>query len=495
MESNYLTTQQFTTLTSSLIIPTHPWVPSSNDFGTRMSSTNQESAKFITFPFDGEVTLPIGGPIILMTPGEINAQEYTGYLTNRTINGLIAQQQNGSTILLEHRFYGFSNPKPDLSTASLKYHTIQQAIDDLVYFANNVHLPMPNGDGLSPANAPWVLIGGSYSGALTSWTMVNKPGVFWAGYSSSGVVEAILDFWQYFEPIRQNMPKNCSADIQAVIQYIDQVFTSGDDQKAEQIKDLFGMSDVTHLDDVAGALRNNLWDWQSLQPTSGPGGLFYKFCDALEVKNGRVAPESGWGVQHALNAWGSYFKGTYLPILCGNRTAEECLGTYNASQAIWTDTSIDNANRTWTWIVCNEVGYLQDSAPFGWPSLVSRLVQPPYDLRPCQLMFPEAFPGPPHVHTRRTNRLYEGWNVQQKRLFFANGIRDPWRESTMSAASAAVKSTPDQPIMLGGGFHTSDLGTANGRADPTIRAVQLSALASMKTWLAEWAPPVQVSST
>lgn len=89
---------------------------------------------------------------------------YTGYLTNRTINGLIAQQEHGSVIIIEHRFYGLSNPYPDLTVASLKYHTIQQAIDDLEYFVKNVVLPMPNGDQLGPDKAPWILTGGSYSG-------------------------------------------------------------------------------------------------------------------------------------------------------------------------------------------------------------------------------------------------------------------------------------------------------------------------------------------
>lgn len=89
---------------------------------------------------------------------------YSGYLANGTINGQIAQQQNGSMIVLEHRFYGLSNPLPDLSVSSLRLHTIQQAIDDLVYFAQNVNLPMPNGNNLAPGKAPWILIGGSYSG-------------------------------------------------------------------------------------------------------------------------------------------------------------------------------------------------------------------------------------------------------------------------------------------------------------------------------------------
>ncbi|OJA14092.1 hypothetical protein AZE42_13948, partial [Rhizopogon vesiculosus] len=76
-----------------------------------------------------------GGPIILMTPGEEDAEDNEGYLTNSTINGRIAQQQKGATILIEHRFFGYSNPYDDLTSQSLVVFTIQQAIDDLVYFA------------------------------------------------------------------------------------------------------------------------------------------------------------------------------------------------------------------------------------------------------------------------------------------------------------------------------------------------------------------------
>ena len=100
------------------------------------------------------------------------SSEYTGYLTNLTINGLIAQQESGATIVLEHRYYGESNPFPNLSVESLRFHTIQQAIDDLVYFADNVDLAMPGGNNVKPSTTPWILIGGSYSGALTAWTMV-----------------------------------------------------------------------------------------------------------------------------------------------------------------------------------------------------------------------------------------------------------------------------------------------------------------------------------
>ena len=97
---------------------------------------------------------------------------FTGFLTNQSLNGQIAQQEGGATIVLEHRYYGLSTPTANLSALNLKYHTIQQAIDDLEYFSKNVRLPMPGGGSVGPDVSPWVLIGGSYSGALTSWTMV-----------------------------------------------------------------------------------------------------------------------------------------------------------------------------------------------------------------------------------------------------------------------------------------------------------------------------------
>jgi len=75
-------------------------------------------------------------------------------------SSILAEQQSGSVIIIEHRFYGLSNPIDNLKSESLKYHTIQQAIDDLEYFTKNVILPQPNGDQLTPDKArtvgpPW----------------------------------------------------------------------------------------------------------------------------------------------------------------------------------------------------------------------------------------------------------------------------------------------------------------------------------------------------
>jgi hypothetical protein len=70
----------------------------------------------------------------------------------------------------------------------------------------------------------------------------------------------------------------------------------------------------------------------------------------------------------------------------------------------------------------------------------------------------------------------------------ADNTGDPWRDVTVSADGQNIQSSPSQPILVGDGFHCSDLGTAAGQVDRTIAHVQKVALSYMKTWLADWRP-------
>ena len=168
-----------------------------------------------------------GSPIVLFTPGEENAVYYTGYLDNDTVNGVLAQEVGAATIVLEHRYWGESSPYTLLSTANMSYLTLENSIQDLVHFANTVKLSFAKGSSTHPLAVPWVLIGGSYSGALTAWTVAKAPGTFWAALATSAVVEAISDFWQYFQPIEQGMPQTCKKDVELVIDHVDDVLMNG----------------------------------------------------------------------------------------------------------------------------------------------------------------------------------------------------------------------------------------------------------------------------
>ncbi|KAI0333427.1 peptidase S28 [Cubamyces sp. BRFM 1775] len=436
-----------------------------------------------------------GGPILLMNVGEQNADGFWTYLTNETITGKLAEKYNGAVAVLEHRFFGESNPYPDLSVKSFSVHTIQQAIDDHEYFVKNVHLPMQGGDQVSgPDKAPWVLFGGSYPGALTSYTMQNKPGLFYAGYASSAVVQAIADYWRYYEPIRQNMASNCSADVQAVVSYMDQVLTSGDTSKIQAFKETFGLEGLTHNDDVASAVSQILGSWQELTLTAGAGSTWFEFCDALEVKDGKAAGPNGWGLEHALTAWGSYYKNTYISPTCGGATDSEdiaaCFNTHDTSYPWWTNTTVNNAVRSWEWLLCTQFGFWQGGAPENHPTIVSRLVDTAYFQRQCMNYFPEAFSSPPVVllDALDVNKLYGGWNTTTERLFFLNGIRDPWREATVAADGATTPGSDLQPHLLGDGYHCSDMLISEGISSPAVLKVQNTVVDYLGKWLAEWKP-------
>ncbi|KAK0441216.1 peptidase S28 [Desarmillaria tabescens] len=423
-----------------------------------------------------------GGPIILMNAGEVDASNYYSYVTDSTINGVVAQKFGGAAIVLEHRFLGQSNPYPNLNVDSLKYMTVAQTIEDHLYFAQNVVLPQDNGDSVGPDKAPWILIGGSYPGGLASRRILDRLCVI--GSCASTAVRLALssiileltyihsDFWQYFEPIRENMPKNCSADVEAVITYIDEVFFGTDTEAQMKIRNLFGFNSTNLA--LAEALRWDLWSWQELQPSTGPWSSFYRFCDALEVKNGVSAPEGGWGVENALSAWAQWLTPTNGTVNATDASRQPPTPAINPKELeARADHPVGNTYRSWLW--------LKDGPPIGQGGIVSRLNTVESDLRLCVVEFPDAFPTIPHPDGDRINALYGGWGVKNKRLFFANG-----KQATVSAVNSTAVSTEDQPIGLSNGFHCTDLVMALAAPDPTVVAVQDLFLEYVEKWLKDF---------
>ncbi|KAG1728261.1 uncharacterized protein EDB91DRAFT_862552 [Suillus paluster] len=281
------------------------------------------------------------------------------------------------------------------------------------------------------------------------------------------------------------MPQNCSSDIEAVITHLDRMYAVNDTAGIQALKETFGLGSLVHVDDFAAAIQINLFAWQNLAPYAGSG--FYGFCDALEVKDGVNAGPQGWGLENAIYSWGKFWTTEWYDFYCNAQDAETCLGTYNTSQSHWTNVAVSNANRSWFWMVCNQLGFYQVGPPEDQPSIVSRILQPIYHERQCVNMFPQAFASPPEPTTAETNKMYAGWDVDIPRLFFANGLRDPWREATVSADGLKKPNTTSMPIYESDAFHCTDMITQSD-IDPSVVVVQKAALMYMKEWLAEWKP-------
>ncbi|KUJ07461.1 putative serine peptidase [Mollisia scopiformis] len=449
-----------------------------------------------------------GSPVVLFTPGEIAVVGYKSYATTNRTSGVIASEIGAALIVIEHRYWGFSSPYQNLTTENLQYQTLKNAIADLNYFALTAKLPFDESGATNADKAPWVLIGGSYSGALTAWTQATtKPSVMWAYYASSAVVETIGNYWSYFLTETLNMPQNCSSDIAAVIEYLDEVYVVGDHEEIRKTKEMFGLGDVTHYDDFTDALANGPYLWQGNQFYENTG--FFDFCDAIEgiTSNTSVIPNAtGVGLAKALPNYANWMSTVLVPGFCEsygysvfNGTNNVlCFDTYNASLPTYSDYSVDNTyDRQWDWFLCEGFGWWQNGAPAGMKTIVSRTVQDRYWERQCPMWFPKegnyTYGLAAGDTYNTTNQYTGGWFgfTNSTRLIFVSGTNDPWRTSQVTSPlrpGGPQPSTAAQPVLeVPGGYHTSDLVTANGVANAGCAAVQAQAIAQIVAWVGEYA--------
>jgi hypothetical protein len=189
-----------------------------------------------------------GSPIIFVNPGEQAADNFNvTYPTSLRLTGKFAQEMGGAVVIMEHRYWGKSSPFEVLTPKNLQYLTLENSIKDNTYFARNFKTPFDGGKSTAK-DAPWIYTGGSYPGALAGWIAVKDPGTFWAYYGTSGVVQAIGDYWQYFVPVQEATPKNCSADVNLVINYIDNILTFGSQKEKAKLKAKFLLENLEDAD-------------------------------------------------------------------------------------------------------------------------------------------------------------------------------------------------------------------------------------------------------
>ncbi|PYH99305.1 endoprotease endo-Pro [Aspergillus ellipticus CBS 707.79] len=447
-----------------------------------------------------------GSPVVLFTPGEVSADGYEGYLTNETLTGVYAQEIQGAVILIEHRYWGDSSPYDNLTAETLQYLTLEQAVLDMTYFAETVKLSFDNSSRSNAKDAPWVMVGGSYSGALTAWVEDLAPGTFWAYHATSAPVESIYDFWQYFYPIQQGMAQNCSKDVSLVAEYVDKVGKTGNITEQQSLKELFGLGALKHYDDFAAVLPIGPYLWQDNDFATGYSD-FFAFCDAVEnVEAGAAVtpgPE-GVGLAKALAGYAYWFNSTMLPDYCASygywsdEWSVACFDTYDASSPLFTDTSVGNAvDRQWEWLLCNEPFFWwQDGAPENTSTIVPRLVSAEYWQRQCALYFPEVngytFGSAVGKSADTLNKWTGGWDMTSNttRLIWTNGQYDPWRDATVSSTfrpTGPLVSTPQEPVqVIPGAFHCSDLYMADYYANAGVRRVVDNEVRQIKAWVAEW---------
>ena len=121
-----------------------------------------------------------------------------------------------------------------------QFHTVEQALEDVIYFAQRFSFPHPDSRTASyrpyPSTTPWIFIGGSYPGIRAAFLRIRNPETIFASWASSAPVEAQVDMSSYWQAAERALPRNCSNDWVAVTKYFDEVITNGGDQEVYDLK-------------------------------------------------------------------------------------------------------------------------------------------------------------------------------------------------------------------------------------------------------------------
>ncbi|GMR46043.1 hypothetical protein PMAYCL1PPCAC_16238, partial [Pristionchus mayeri] len=130
---------------------------------------------------------------ILYNPGE-GAGKLSSITSASKSYVYYAQQLNADLYALEHRFYGTSQPTEDTFVENLKFLSSRQAIEDIAEFIRQIN---KNKAG----EQKWIVVGGSYAGALSAWVRLKHPELIAGALASSAPILAQLDFYGYLQMV------------------------------------------------------------------------------------------------------------------------------------------------------------------------------------------------------------------------------------------------------------------------------------------------------
>lgn len=332
------------------------------------------------------------GPLFLYLCGEWtcsnqNSNSYVSYL---------AKKYNALLVVHEHRYYGMSQPKADWTTDNLKWLNTDQALADVAKFATTMSEQLA--EKYKVPVKRWLVIGGSYPGALVSWFRNKYPHIAFGAWSSSGVVEAIQDFHQFDETVTEALTKSsdkCAKTVRKLIEYTDKEF---EQERGNAIKKVYNSTNLRD-DDF-------FWFYSDAIAEAVQYGDRSELCERVD-KLGEDYP----AMNKMINDWqvGKFVR----------------RDDYDSTSALQ-NTTIDFSKnaRQWTYQYCSQLGYLQTPAK-KYPPLKNKSMDLDFWKGYCT----RAFGRETYPDTKLWNLRYGGKKPAISKVIYMNGDEDPWKPS------------------------------------------------------------------
>ncbi|KAM9249325.1 putative serine protease K12H4.7 [Dugong dugon] len=334
-----------------------------------------------------------GGPVFLMIEGSETASR--NWILMNTTWVTYAERLGALCLLLEHRFYGLSQPTGDLSTASLRYLSSRQAVADIVNFRTEI----AKTTGLTKNK--WVVFGGSYGGSLAVWSRIKCPDLFAAAVGSSAPMLAKANFYEYFEGVERSLGTHNSECLKAVKEAFDQVVEMLKRKYYSKLKSDFILNlDLEEFYVLYGEghqILIRIEDFCDSMTNSSLGSPYYRFIRIIQ----------------------SVVKEEYSCCLAAN---------YGDKLKTFSDTSIDYRNpkkgRQWFYQCCTEFGFFKTTDSKNQPFTGLPLS---YFVQQCSDFFGPKFNlDSLNMGVMSTNLYYHGFNVTGSKIIFSSGSFDPW---------------------------------------------------------------------
>ncbi|KAI7195983.1 hypothetical protein KC343_g10178 [Hortaea werneckii] len=325
-------------------------------------------------PFYDDSYYKPGGPVFLYIGGETSG-EYRFSNLQMGIIQILMEATNGLGVILENRYYGEGYPFASSTTDELRFLTTEQSYyHRQCLFAQHANFPTVNAS-LNAPNTPWILYGGSLAGAQTAFSLKTyggDNGILWGGIASSGTTRTELAYVEWYDPIQKYGPQGCVGGINAIIDKIDFVRSTGNATAVREMEAVFGLEALENDADFAMTIASPLGGpmfyptntWQGLNWTPEYNSEdFWYFCSNVTNldapgKNTQIdyslAQYTNWEPWTNLGNYANYITQHIIPLCYGaaiNSTA--CFGTQNESY--WAETS-NSGSRSYLYSTCTETG-------------------------------------------------------------------------------------------------------------------------------------------
>ena len=151
-----------------------------------------------------------------------------------------ANSINAAIVAVEHRYYGQSQAYKHLSTKNLRFLNVEQALLD--YKKLITYLKYSNN-----MKGPWIAVGGSYAGILSSSLRLYFPKLVVAAWASSAPLALKRLYSQYDENILKNIGPTCALKMQSIVQYAESILEQT--EVLNDFKSKIGASNIIDKDD------------------------------------------------------------------------------------------------------------------------------------------------------------------------------------------------------------------------------------------------------